>query len=435
MKLAFKSKKVRIFGAVGVVILLFLLWKLTVHAPDLPAFTVQKGDFLIPLTTKGELKAIHSISITVPRLGGISPRITRMVPEGTVVKKGDFLVQFDPSELLDRIHKRENELKNALAELRKLKADIESRQKELESELEIQHYSYQQAKLQLKQMEFESEARRRDRELAMKKAEISLKQAQFKLKSQKLIDEAALEKARLAVDQARSNLSEAQKNLKALTILAPADGLVVYNLIWGPSGRQKVKIGDMPWPGQAILEIPDLSQMKVATSVNEVDIDRVKKGQPVEVSIEALPGTHLTGHVTQIATLAHSDDVTREKVFDVTVTLDSTVQQLKPGMSATCKIVTDRLKDVLTVPVEAVFEKGGKSIVYVLTPRPKPREVVLGPTSKDFVVVKHGLKPGEKVSLLDPTKPIRELGKEMPASTKPKKKRSSGGGGGIIIVR
>ncbi len=435
MNLPFKSKKVRIFGVVGLVVFLLLVWKLTLHAPDLPSYKVEKGDFLIPLTTKGELKAIHSISITVPRLRGISPRITRLVPEGTVVKKGDFLVQFDPSELLDKIHKRENELKNALAELRKLKADIESRQKELESELEIQRYSYQQARLQLKQMEFESEARRRDRELAMKKAEIALKQAQFKLKSQKLIDEAALEKAQLAVDQARSNLEEAKKNFKALTILAPADGLVVYNLVWGPSGREKVKIGDMPWSGQAILEIPDLSKMKVATSVNEVDIDRVRKGQPVEVSIEALPGTHLTGHITQIATLAHTDDVTEEKVFAVTVTLDSTVQQLKPGMSATCKIVTDRLKNVLTVPVEAVFEKDGKSVVYVLTPRPKPRDVVLGPTNKDFVVIKSGLKPGEEVSLLDPTKPIRELGKEMPGTSKPKKKQKDGGVSRMIIVR
>ncbi len=435
MKLSFKSKNIKLLSAAGVVILLLLIWKLTLHAPSLPYYEVKRGDFLIPLTTKGELKAIHSISITVPRLRGVSPRITRLVPEGTVVKKGDFLVQFDPSELLDKIHKRENELKNAQAELRKLKANIESRQKELESELEIQKYSYQQAKLQLKQMEFESEARRRDRELAMKKAEISLKQAQFKLKSQKLIDQAALEKAQLAVDQARSNLQVAQKDLKALTILAPADGLVVYNLVWGPSGRQKVKIGDMPWSGQAILEIPDLSEMNVATSVNEADIDRVKKGQPVEVTIEALPGTHLTGHITQIATLARRDDVTRGKVFDVQVHLDSTMKQLKPGMSATCQIVTDRLKDVITVPAEAVFEKDGSSVVYVLTPRPKRRKVVLGPSTKDFVVIKKGLKPGEKISLLDPTKPIRQLGKEMPSEAHKGKKPSGGNVGRIVIVR
>ncbi len=435
MKFSFKSKKLRWLAAAVLVILLLLVWKLTLHAPNLPYYEVQKGDFLLPITTKGELKAIHSISITVPRLRGVSPRITRLVPEGTIVKKGDFLVQFDPSGVLDTIHKRENDLKNAQAELRKLKANIDSRRKELESELEIQKYSYQQAKLQLKQMAFESEARRAEKKLAMKKAEIALKQAEFKLKSQKLIDQAALEKAQLAVDQARANLSEAQKNLRALTIHAPADGLVVYNMIWGPSGRQKVKVGDMPWSGQAILEIPDLSKMYVATSVNEADIDRVKKGLPVEVSIEALPGTHLTGHITRIATLARTDEVTRGKVFDLDVTLDSTIQHLKPGMSATCKIITERLQNVLTVPVEAVFEKEGKSVVYVLTPRPKRRGVILGPTNKDFVVVKKGVHVGERVSLLDPTKPIRELGKEMPTESSTKKKRSGGGVQKMVIIR
>ena len=435
MKLSWKSKSTRYLAlSLFILIALILIWKLSFSGSTLPSFAVKQGDFLIPITTTGELQAVNSISITVPRARGYSIRIIRMVPEGAVVKKGDFLVQFDTSEIMQTIHKRENDLKNAIAELNKLRANIESTRNDLESQLEMQRYSYQQAKLQLKQMEFESEARRREEELSMKKAEIALKQAEYKLQAQKAIDKASLEKAQLSVDQAKSNLEAAQKNLKDMTILSPANGMVVYNRIWGSSGLQKVKVGDTPWYGQAILEIPDLSKMNVKTKVNEVDIDRLRKGQLVSVTVEAVPGLELAGKVSSIATLAHNDRATNNKVFDVEVSLDSTTQQLKPGMTATCKIITDRLKNAIYVPLESVFEKDGHTLVYVLTPKPKKRFVETGEKNKDFIVIKKGLKAGEKVSLWDPTKPFREMGKELPSESKPKSKKKGGGVRRMIIV-
>ncbi len=436
MKVSWKSKSTRYGGAFFfIAIILILIWKLSFSTNTLPSFTVQQGDFLIPITTKGEMRAVNSISITVPRARGYSIRITRLIPEGAVVKKGDFLVQFDTSEITETIHKRENELKNAIAELNKLKANIESTRKDLESQLEMQKYSYEQAELQLKKMEFESEARRREEELSMKKAEIALNQAKYRLLAQKAIDKASLQKAQLTIDQAQSNLDAAKKNLKEMTILSPANGMVVYNRIWGPSGLQKVKVGDTPWYGQAILEIPDLSKMYVKTKVNEVDIDRLRKGQLVSVTVDAVPGLELSGKVSSIAALAHNDPATNNKVFDVNVSLDSTAQQLKPGMTATCKIITDRLKNVMSVPLESVFEKDGKTIVYVLTPKPKAREVDIGEKNEDFVIIKKGLKPGEKVSLWDPTKPFREMGKELPSEqTKPKSKKRGGSVQRMIIV-
>jgi len=435
MKVSWTSKSTR-YGGISflIIIILILIWKLSFSTNALPAFTVQQGDFLIPITTKGELRAVNSISITVPRARGYSIRITRLIPEGAVVKKGDFLVQFDTSEITETIHKRENELKNAIAELNKLKANIESTRKDLESQLEMQKYSYEQAKLQLKKMEFESEARKREEELSMKKAEIALNQAKYKLLAQKAIDKASLQKAQLAVDQARSNLEAAQKNLKDMTILSPANGMVVYNRIWGSSGLQKVKVGDTPWYGQAILEIPDLSKMYVKTKVNEVDIDRLRKGQLVSVTVDAVPGLKLSGKVSSIAALAHNDRATNTKVFDVDVSLDSTAQQLKPGMTATCKIITERRKNVISVPLESVFEKDGKTIVYILTPKPKVREVDTGEKNEDFIIIKKGLKPGEKVSLWDPTKPFREMGKELPSESKPKSKKRGGSVQRMIIV-
>ncbi len=145
MRISWKSKSTRFFGLLGVIVIAaVLVWKFSFHGSTLPSFEVQQSEFLIPITTAGELRAVHSISITVPRARGYSVRITRLVPEGTTVKKGDFLVQFDTSEITETIKKRENALKNVNAELNKLKANIESTQKDLESQWEMQRYSYEQ---------------------------------------------------------------------------------------------------------------------------------------------------------------------------------------------------------------------------------------------------------------------------------------------------
>jgi len=185
---------------------------------------------------------------------------------------------------------------------------------------------------------------------------------------------------------------------------------------------------------ERILEIPDLSKMYVKTKVNEVDIDRLRKGQLVSVTVDALPGLELSGKVTSIAALAHNDRATNNKVFDVEVSLDSTAERLKPGMTATCKIITDRLKNVISAPLESIFEKDGKTIVYVLTPKPKAREVETGEKNEDSIVIKSGLKPGEKISLWDPTKPFREMGKELPSESKPKPKKKGRSVQRMIIV-
>ncbi|MFQ6003808.1 MAG: efflux RND transporter periplasmic adaptor subunit, partial [Candidatus Zixiibacteriota bacterium] len=223
---------------------------------------------------------------------------------------------------------------------------------------------------------------------------------------------------------------QAQEELEGLTLKAPIDGLVVYNEVWGPSGRQKVKAGDTPWPGQSIIEIPDLASMYVKTSVNEVDINRLDVGQQVIIKVDALPDLTLYGKVSRIATLARLEKGTNTKVFDVDVTIEGTNPNLKPGMTASCQIITDRIPDALYVPVESVFEKEGKTVVYVLTSSAKSREVEVGQKNSDYIVIKKGLKEGERVTLRDPTKPLEELGGEAPKvqekKGKPKKRRSEG---------
>lgn len=427
-----RNRRVLSIAAGVAVVLIYLLWNLGSTTADVASFEVQQGEFIVSITTKGELKALNSQAVSVPRSIRSNIQIVRMAPEGNIVEKGDFLVQFDPTQAQQKLDEKRNALENAMAEQESQKASAASTMAQLESAFKTQQYSHEQAKLRFEQMKYEAEAKRREQEINLRKAELALKQAEEKIQSQKRIDGANLQKARLQIEAARLQLQEAERELEALTLTAPIGGLVVYKEIWGPSGRAKVKVGDTPWRGQALIEIPDLSVMQVQTSVNEVDVSRIAKDQQVKIKLDALPEPDFYGTVSQVATLATRKRNSNVKEFEVMVLIDGADPRLKPGMSAAVEIITDRIPDATYIPLESVFEKDGETIVY-LSGSHKPVKVELGQKNADFVVILAGLEPGQKICLRDPTQPLEDIGTEEPKPINKSKKKKEGSGDFLII--
>ncbi|MFC1541545.1 efflux RND transporter periplasmic adaptor subunit [Candidatus Latescibacterota bacterium] len=405
-----RKRPIFIGAGVFVIILFIIMISLSGSTPSIATYKAQKGEFIIDIQNKGELKAAKSTSVGVPRRVYGSTRITRIVEDGATVKEGDFLVQFDTSEFENRVSQEQNALENAKAELISQQASIESRKKEQENNYLIQQYDYEKAKLQYQQMKYEAAARQRQMELDFKKAELNLQQAKEKLESQKIIDEATLSKAELQVKQAELKLKVAQEMLESLTLTAPLGGMVVLQEVYSMNGLEKVKVGSTPYPGMDIVQIPDLSVMQVKTQVNEIDIGRVKVGQQVIITLDALEGPTFYGNVTNVATLARTEIGSDEKIFDMEVTIDGEDKRLKPGMTAQCKVVTDKIENVLYVPLEAVFEKEDTTIVYIREGGYNQRAVKVGAKNSDYIIIAGGVSEGEEVALRDPTLPLEELG-------------------------
>ena len=427
------TKKRYFVGFFGVVCFLTIYLFSGSGSTDVASTEVSSGEFIIELNTTGELKAHKNINLKVPREFRRSIQIIKLAEEGTMVKEGDFLVQFDAGEFEKQLEQKQNELKNAEAELQSLQANQESNMAQLVASLETQRYSHRQAEITLSQMKYEAKIKREQKEIEMKKADISLAQAEKKIKAQKTIDEADRKKALLKIKQANLEVEKIEKYIKTCTMTAPAQGLVVYEKIWGPSGRQKIKVGDTPWRGQGIISIPDLSVMQVQTNVNEVDISKIRKEQEVIIKLDSHPDVTYYGTITDIANLARSEgrDESKVKVFDVTVTIKEGEERLKPGMSASCQIITDKIEDVLSVPLQSVFEKEEQTVVYVM-PGAKKRVVELGQKNSDYVVINKGLEKGEKVALRDPTVQLEELGKSP--QEKPKKQSTNGRSSNDFII-
>ena len=173
---------------------------------------------------------------------------------------------------------------------------------------------------------------------------------------------------------------------------------------------KKVEVGMTPFQGQPLMYLPDISPKQVETEVNEMDVEKIKIGQPVQVMLDAVRDVVFRGRVSKVGTLAEqkvskvSGRKTGVKVFSVVVDVLDADPRLRPGLSATAAILIDEFKDVAYVPVEAIFNESGKTVAYVKHGR-KARQITVdcGTSNDKYVIIRGGLQPGDKVFLGQPS--------------------------------
>ena len=215
-------------------------------------------------------------------------------------------------------------------------------------------------------------------------------------------------KHELQIAKKEENLERARKDYENLQVHATAPGIVVYERIWKGGREEKIRIGDEVRGGHSLVQLPDLSVMDVETQVNEIDARRIRVGQRAAVRLDAFPDLTFHATVKQVAPLARPDeDAHNVQIFEVTVCIEEQHDKLRPGMSAMSEIVVDTVPDVMYVPVEAVFEKDDRLIVYRIEDgkRAVPVDVTVGKRNDTYVVIEDGLSEEDVVALMDPTVP------------------------------
>ena len=152
----------------------------------------------------------------------------------------------------------------------------------------------------------------------------------------------------------------------------------------------------------------------------------MKPGQKVEIRLDAFPESLFTGSVTSVATLAKErGEQNPAKVFEVTVVVENNSPILRPGMTASARIIVDELPDRLWIPVDAVFSADDTTVVYRLEGGSLLKtRVALGPKNENAVVVEHGLSVGDLVSLVEPGVRLETLTTEP--TERPGKPKSRG---------
>ena len=210
--------------------------------------------------------------------------------------------------------------------------------------------------------------------------------------------------AQVNLDKARNRLSAVEAALAQDTVRAPISGVVQL-----PATPEEALVrGRTVARGDALLTIADVDRLSVLAPVDEVEVTAIRPGQPVTVRGDAFSGLALRGAVSRVSRQPRASKATGNEVplFDVTVRLDKLGEaqrgRLRIGMSAHLHIVTYRNPSALMVPIEAVGESGGGSVVRVLdeaTGEVRTRVVEVGLTTLSKIEVTGGLEAGEIVVL------------------------------------
>lgn len=225
---------------------------------------------------------------------------------------------------------------------------------------------------------------------------------------------------------------------ESCTIVAPADGLVVYR---NDSNRDNVQIqeGAQVRERQTLMRLPDTSRMKVQLKINESQIGGLAVDQTATIKL-ANRTELLSGRVTKISPVADSADrwmSPDRKDYPVDVILDETPKGLRPGMSAEVSILADRIEEATSVPLAALYSSGPER--YVFTPSDTgatPVKVTVGKANEQDIQIKQGLAANQSVILLEAGQGKLLLERagikvvETPADDgQPKRKRRDGANG------
>lgn len=380
----------------------------------IPEATVSHGTFLVDVWEEGEVEALNSIHIEAPeiawRFGGL--KISRIVADGSDVKAGDTVVVFDPSEVNKAILDHQDRLVVSNAELEKLIAQQEQEMSSLQTDYEIAEIAQEIASIELEAAAYESVIKRKEIELNLEKSQIALVQAREQIENKKKVQAEDLKQKKASIEQDRDRMQEAYETLDRLHVVSPSNGLAIIRQ--NRSTDAKFQAGDQCWGGSWLIDLPDLSRMKVKLNINEVDISKITKNMEAEIRPDAYSDSIFTGHVMTIANLAvNKERNSTIKVFPVEILVDRADENLLPGLTVSCRIIVDRIEDVDYLPLEAVHTEGDKNYVFRATLSGYERvEVETGTANTDYIIITSGLRKGDRVALVDPTVKEDEKKKE-----------------------
>jgi len=409
--------------------------------------TVTRGELLITITEDGNLESAQNVDIKCEVAGGST--ILWIVEDGKEVSQGADLVRLDSAQLEDQINQQRIVYEKARAthiqaekdfevakisvqeylegtfrqNLEKCNADITIAKANLTSaENSLQHTQRMFRKgyvtpLQLETQQFAVDRAKLDLAAATTAKEVLEKFTKAKtlqdLESKRDTADAKKNSEKAAFDLEEGRLKRLETQLKKCTIQAPKAGMVVYaneqsRGRFGPQQNSEIKEGAAVREQQAILRLPDLSNMQVKVTVHESKVDRIHRGMRARIRIQ---GRDFQGVVISVANQPEAGSFfsAAVKEYATIVKIDGESKELRPGLTAEAEILIAALKDVVSVPVAAVFEQRGQAFACVKTgTNVEKRAVELGMTNDKAIEIKQGLQGGEEV-VLNPRAVLPEL--------------------------
>ena len=301
---------------------------------------------------------------------------TLSVEEGNRVKKGQIIARLENADIQASINQTQANVNTAKANLGQIEAEIKDAQ-----------------------LKFD-----RSKRLIQSKAIAQSEHDTIEAKMQQL--QAGRAAALSQIKAAEAGLNATQVALEYTLIRAPFDGVVLTKN--ADVGEVVAPFGSSINAKAAVVTMADMGSLIVETDVSEINLAKVKKGQPCEIQLDALPGHRFPGLVHMIVPTA---DRSKATVLTKVKFLERD-ERILPEMSAKVAFlsrpVTREEQPKLAVPGSAIVDRNGKTFIYRLEGKiVRLVEVRKGPALLDFIEVTQGLKAGERI-VLKPQRGLRD---------------------------
>lgn len=398
---------------------------------------VTRGTFLHEVTGKGNAESAKNVDITcqVESAGGTT--VIWIIPEGEMVKEGDELVLLDSSDLEDKTNTQQITCNTNAATVASSQASLRTAELSLEEYIEgtfeqnwmtIENSIYEAQEAQktaadkvryaerLVQFgyqtisQLEAEQVSEQKQVNTVRSNLLQQLVLLRYTSEKQVTQlmADIETARAKLNSdtytnelAKSRLEHYKQQLENCTIKAPQAGQVVYanqdSRRW-TSESDMIKEGSTVRERQVLIRLPDPNQMQVKTMINEANIAYVKDGMKAKIAFDALSNRSFDGTVIKVNQYPEISWMSSAKDYVTIVKIDNSVPEIRSGLTAEVKIVSQEIKDVLMLPVQCIVEVNGRN--YVVQYREKSwscKEVKIGLSNDKQVIIEEGISEGESV--------------------------------------
>jgi multidrug resistance efflux pump len=357
---------------------------------------VRRGRFENRFLLTGQLAAVHADQLVVPRIPSWEATIRWMEEEGTVVKAGQKVVEFDTSAFAQDHGEKQLAWDQAEGELERALADQDGARADAEFQVAQKSIAADKARIAAEiPQEFLRGKDYQENQMALQRALTELAKAKEDLEAKTVSWAETIRQKRISLDKTRRELDAASAAMTGMALKAPRDGiLVIADHPW--QGR-KLQIGDSVWVGLPVVSLPDLTLMEVQAKLSDVDDGRIAPQLPVVCTLDAYPDLTFSGRIAEITPVAQ-EEVGRSlrRAYNVRITLDAgDPQRMRPGMSVKVEVRERAQDDVLLAPREGLDLGTG-------TPRARLAsgdeiDVKLGGCNRDACVVLSGVAEGARL--------------------------------------
>jgi HlyD family secretion protein len=378
-------------------------YRLTQGAVDLPVAPARKGDFLVIIRCRGDLKSARSAPIYAPNVPNL--RIGWLAPAGEPVKSGDSIVKFDSSSAQQQLMQKEAQLRQSQAGLDQALAQARITSEQDKSELGQAKYTVERARLEASKQDIVSKIQGEESRIDLGVAEQKLKVQEATVDLHAAMDRSKIASLTRLRDQAKSDADITKSRIAQMELKAPIDGIVTYspNYSQGWANVRPFKVGDNVFSGMNIGEMPDLTTLMMDAKVEEIDRGRIALSNDVRVKVDSLPELSMSAKIDQISPLAelNTNEWPPTRTFRAYAKLLRPDPRLRPGMNAGMDIIINKIPDAISIPSKALFTRDGKPVVYLAEKgRYKPALVQVQARNPDEVAIT-GIPAGSMVTLVD----------------------------------